>query len=158
MLKVVAAFSFLTAAITPLTPHDRISVIPRGFDFPLVGAALPAGRGSAAIGYKMFADKCVSCHSPSASTRGITSKIGLTMTGCWRYPKPLFYFVKMTMPRNAPGSLTDSEVYAIIAFLLWDADVVNMGEIMTEQTLPRVTMPNRRGFISSDCQALSHYQ
>ena len=51
------------------------------------------------------------------------------------------------MPTNAPKSLTDSEVYAVSAYVLQLNGIISQDAVMNAQTLPQVKMPNRDGFI-----------
>jgi cytochrome c len=51
------------------------------------------------------------------------------------------------MPLNAPGSLSDSQVYAVTAYLLYLNGIIKETEVMNAMTLPQVSMPNRQGFI-----------
>ena len=65
----------------------------------------------------------------------------------WSYATTLWDYVKRTMPPRAPGSLSDSDVYALVAYLLAEANIIEKSAVMNEQTLLKVTMPNREGFI-----------
>ena len=49
---------------------------------------------------------------------------------------------------NAPGSLTNNQVYALTAYLLYLNDLIGKDEKMTALTLPKVEMPNQEGFIN----------
>jgi cytochrome c len=51
------------------------------------------------------------------------------------------------MPFNAPGSLTPEEIYSVVAWLLFKNEIVPEDAIIDAQTLPKVQMPNRNGFI-----------
>jgi cytochrome c len=51
------------------------------------------------------------------------------------------------MPFTAPQSLTPEETYAVIAWLLFQNQIIAENEVMDAQTLPQVQMPNRNGFI-----------
>ena len=51
------------------------------------------------------------------------------------------------MPFNAPGSLTNDEVYSVVAYILSEAKVIKPSETMNSETLPKVRMPNRDGFV-----------
>jgi cytochrome c len=51
------------------------------------------------------------------------------------------------MPWLTPRTLTDDEVYALTAYLLEINDVIGEDDVMNADTLPRVQMPNRDGFI-----------
>jgi cytochrome c len=55
--------------------------------------------------------------------------------------------VRRAMPFNAPGSLTPDEVYAVTAYILGEAQIVDKATVLDAQTLPRVQMRNRDGFV-----------
>ena len=50
------------------------------------------------------------------------------------------------MPFSAPGSLSDDDVYNVVAYILSEAKIIQPGETMNASTLPKVSMPNRNGF------------
>ena len=45
------------------------------------------------------------------------------------------------------GSLSDDDVYAVVAYILSEAKIIKATDTMDAMTLPKVTMPNRDGFI-----------
>ena len=47
----------------------------------------------------------------------------------------------------APGSLSDEEVYAVSAYILAEANIIDKATVLDAQSLPKVVMPNRDGFI-----------
>ena len=51
------------------------------------------------------------------------------------------------MPYTESKSLTNDEVYAVAAYLLSLNGVIAEGDTMDAQTLPKVKMPNRDGFV-----------
>ena len=50
------------------------------------------------------------------------------------------------MPHRAPQSLKADEVYAVTAFVLQLNRIVDANAEMNAVTLPKVEMPNRKGF------------
>jgi cytochrome c len=52
------------------------------------------------------------------------------------------------MPFMSPGSLSDEEVYAVSAYILAEANIIDKATVLDAQTLPKVAMPNRDGFIA----------
>ena len=56
------------------------------------------------------------------------------------------------MPYQAPGSLTDNEVYALTAYLLAQQKIITDDFILNVQTLPKVVMPNKDGFIRNSAR------
>jgi cytochrome c len=51
------------------------------------------------------------------------------------------------MPYQAPGSLSDDDVYAVTAYILYLNDVVDENDQLDADTLPDVRMPNRDNFV-----------
>jgi S-disulfanyl-L-cysteine oxidoreductase SoxD len=66
--------------------------------------------------------------------------------------------VKRAMPFNAPGSLSDDDVYAVVAYILSEAKIIKATDMMNAMTLPKVTMPNRDGFIPDSRPELELYR
>ena len=52
------------------------------------------------------------------------------------------------MPWTQPKTLTDNEVYALTAYILALNNIIRQDDVMNAETLPKVKMPNRDGFIS----------
>jgi len=50
------------------------------------------------------------------------------------------------MPRDAEGTLTPNEVYALTAFILFKNGTIKETDVLDQKTLPEVIMPNRYGF------------
>jgi cytochrome c len=72
----------------------------------------------------------------------------MTVESYWPYATTLFDYVRRAMPFNAPGSLSADEIYAVSAYILAEGDIIDKTMVLDAQTLPRVQMPNRDGFIS----------
>ena len=52
------------------------------------------------------------------------------------------------MPWPQPKSLTNEEVYGLTAYILARNKIIGEDEVMNAETLPKVKMPNRDGFVS----------
>jgi cytochrome c len=79
----------------------------------------------------------------------LASKAPLRTVGShWPYATTLFDYVRRAMPITNPLSLTDDEVYAVSAYVLFLNGIVGEDAVMNAQTLPQVKMPNRDGFVS----------
>jgi cytochrome c len=50
------------------------------------------------------------------------------------------------MPFNSPGSLSDDDVYNVVAYILSSANIIKPTEVIDAKSLPKVVMPNRNGF------------
>ena len=51
------------------------------------------------------------------------------------------------MPFNAPGSLTNDEIYAVTAYILASGQIIPETAMIDAASLAKVKMPNRDGFI-----------
>ncbi len=122
------------------------------------GTGLPPGSGTPSEGARIFATKCAVCHgengkgdSAAALAGGgpLTSGIETTKTiaNFWPYATTIFDFTRRAMPWPKPRSLTNDEVYALTAYMLSLNKIVGEDAVMNAQTLPKVRMPNRDGFI-----------
>jgi S-disulfanyl-L-cysteine oxidoreductase SoxD len=140
-------------AIAPadITPWD-ISIGPDG-------AGLPPGGGTANQGEAVYAAKCQPCHGEKgvggpndALVGGIGSlapgKTPLKTIGSyWPYATTLFDYIRRAMPFPETKSLTGDEVYAVSAYILNLNGIVGTNDVLDAQSLLKVRMPNREGFI-----------
>jgi cytochrome c len=69
-----------------------------------------------------------------------------TVESYWPYATTLFDYIKRAMPMNAPGSLSNDEVYSLTAYILSQAKIIQPDDTVNASTLPNVEMPNRDGF------------
>jgi len=143
---------------TPAT-QDELS---RFFSIPPDGRGLPPGSGTAAKGAKVYTESCAACHgdqlqgNPQKGIGGdrliggrgtLATKTPIkTVESYWPYATTLFDYVKRAMPFSAPGSLSNDDVYSVIAYILSQAKIIQPTDTMSAATLPKVAMPNRDGF------------
>lgn len=126
------------------------------------GLGLPAGRGSVAEGKKIYEAKCIACHGADGKggsvygtmVGGIGSFKGsprvLTPGSMYPYAPILFDYIRRSMPMDRPQTLTANEVYAVSAYLLNLNGLVPSNAVMDAQSLAKVQMPNRDGFLIDD--------
>ena len=69
------------------------------------------------------------------------------MGSYWPYATTLFGYIRRAMPFQESKSLTDDEVYAVSAYILNLNGIVGTNDVLDAQSLPKVRMPNRDGFI-----------
>src|SRR5215831_4237839 len=124
------------------------------------GTGLPAGSGTPAEGAKIYAAKCAQCHgqdgkggavSPTPLVGGgpitdISASIK-TISNFWPYSTTVFDYIRRAMPWQQPMTLTNDEVYALTAYILAANKLIGENDTLNVQTLPKVRMPNRDGFI-----------
>ncbi len=122
------------------------------------GAGLPAGRGDARIGAKVYVAKCQACHGEKGAGKPADALVGgigslaspsavRTVGSYWPYATTLFDYTRRAMPTTAPRSLTNDEVYAVTAYVLHLNGIISEDHTLNAQTLPAVRMPNRDGFV-----------
>lgn len=140
---------------SPVSPADiaawDISILPDG-------TGLPPGGGTPVQGQRIYAQKCANCHgesgkggpfAPLVGGAPLTSGIDTakTIANFWGYSTTVFDFIRRAMPWQQPRTLSDNEVYALTAYILSLNRLVGENDSMNAETLPRVKMPNRDGFI-----------
>ena len=122
------------------------------------GRGLPPGSGTAERGRDLYARRCTACHGASGKEGPADILVGgngslatprplKTVGSFWPYATTLWDYINRSMPYDRPGTLTADEVYAVTAFVLHLNGIVGAGETLTQESLPRVRMPNRDGFI-----------
>ncbi|HZM47785.1 MAG TPA: cytochrome c [Burkholderiales bacterium] len=121
------------------------------------GTGLPPGSGTPAQGAKVYADKCSACHGENGKGGISAALVGgepirnmssvKRIANFWPYSTTLFDFTRRAMPWNAPRTLTNEEVYAVTAYILSLNKLIGENDVMNAETLPKVQMPNRDGFI-----------
>jgi cytochrome c len=125
---------------------------------PPSGAGLPAGSGTPKQGEAVYVAQCQACHGAKGEGKpadrlvgGVgtlgTNKQVMTVGSFWPYATTLFDYTRRAMPTTKPLSLTNDEVYAVTAYLLFLNGIIGEDEVMNAQTLPQVRMPNRDGFV-----------
>ena len=144
---------------TPATPDE----LAKFFSIPPDGRGLPSGSGNVKKGAELYALACAACHgeklegNPAKGIGGdkllggrgsLATKTPVkTVESYWPYATTLFDYTKRAMPFNAPGSLSDDDIYSIVAYILSEAKIIKPTETMDAKTLPAVTMPNKDGFV-----------
>jgi cytochrome c len=139
----------------PLTPVD---VVPWDISIGPDGAGLPPGSGTAVQGETVFATKCQACHGakgvggPNDTLVGGAGTLAgdkplKTVGSYWPYATTLFDYVRRAMPWDHPKSLTSDEVYAVSAYILNLNGIIGPDDVLDAQSLPKLKMPNREGFI-----------
>ena len=143
---------------SPVTDADL-----KQFTSPLPdGRGLPAGSGTVEQGRAIYTQSCAACHGDKlqgglgdrlVGGRGTlvnndpTKAPMKTVESYWPYATTLFDYIKRAMPMNAPGSLSDDQVYAVSAYILSQAKIVPENATLDAKSLAAVRMPNRDGFI-----------
>jgi mono/diheme cytochrome c family protein len=122
------------------------------------GRGLPPGTGSVTHGRDVFEQQCAACHGDKgqggvgdrlAGGRGTlaTSNPVKTVGSYWPYAPILFDYIRRAMPQNAPGSLSNEDVYAVSAYILHLNGLLPADAVLDAKTMAEFKMPNRNMFI-----------
>jgi S-disulfanyl-L-cysteine oxidoreductase SoxD len=140
----------------PIAPVD---IAPWDISIHPDGVGLPPGRGTPAQGEAIYLQKCQACHGEKGVGKPNDQLVGgsgtlvagqvpvKTVGSYWPYATTLFDYVRRAMPFQESQSLTNDELYAVSAYILNLNGVVKTDEVLDAQSLPKVRMPNRDGFI-----------
>src|SRR3977135_3671463 len=94
------------------------------------GVGLPPGSGTPKQGETVYLAKCVACHGEKGAGKPNDQLVGgqgtlpgdkppvKTVGSFWPYATTIFDYVRRAMPYNESKSLTNDEVYAVVAYIL----------------------------------------
>jgi S-disulfanyl-L-cysteine oxidoreductase SoxD len=159
-----AAAMFAASALAAEAPHfgqpvTADELAPWDISIGPDGAGLPAGRGTPKEGEAVYAANCQACHGEKGAGRPNDTLVGgfgtiasdrpavKTVGSYWPYATTLFDYIRRAMPYQQTKSLTNDEVYAVSAYILHLNGVIGADDALDAQSLPKVKMPNRDGFI-----------
>jgi cytochrome c len=132
---------------------------------------LPPGSGSVATGQKIWDAKCASCHGTFGESNEVFAPLvggttaadikaghvkSLTSPDTARTTlmklanmSTLWDYVHRAMPWNAPKSLGNDEVYAVVAYLLNLGDILPDDFVLSDRNIAEVQsrLPNRSGLV-----------
>ncbi len=147
-------------------------------DVMYYGEGLPEGKGSVEEGEEIYEAKCQQCHGDFGSGSGLYPHLTAgnayeehetlknqrwnpgddegphrTFGSYWPYASTAFWYIKTGMPHQAPMSLTNDEVYALVAYLLSineikvDGQEVDDDFVLSKENFTKVHLPNENGFV-----------
>ena len=124
------------------------------------GAGLPDGKGRAAAGKSIYKEKCETCHNEKLEGREgqypalvggagsiNTPKPVKTVGSYWPYATTVFDYIRRAMPYDQPGSLSNDEIYSLVALILNANGIIGENDEMNKDSLPKVKMPNAGNFV-----------
>lgn len=128
------------------------------------GQGLPPGSGSVADGERVYAALCIACHGPTGTEGPWSALVGepvpdfnygddpsllgnRAIGNYWPWATTVFDYVRRAMPHDRPGSLSDNDVYAVSAWLLWRNGIIERDVVLDAATLAAIRMPARDRFV-----------
>ncbi len=141
------------------------------------GEELPPGSGTARDGAGIYTRRCAACHGQNlkggqggprlAGGEGtLTTLRPMKSIGSyWPFATQIWDFISRAMPPNFENrpvppeqKLTPNEVYALTAYLLFRNDIIQESDVMDAESLPKIQMPNRNGFVPPRLEDLLDYR
>ena len=126
------------------------------------GTGAPPGRGSVKEGEKVYLDKCAACHGEFGESAGRWPQLAQgkgtlassdpvkTVGSYFPYLSIVFDYVRRAMPFGDAQSLSNDELYAVMAYVLNLNDIVDDKFVLSKETWTQVKMPNQAGFFDDD--------
>lgn len=127
------------------------------------GQGLPAGKGTVKQGEPLYMERCAACHGEFGESAGrwpILMGGAGTLAGSdpvksigsyWPYTSTVMDYIRRTMPFGNAQSLTNDELYAITAYVLYLNDVIKDESFeLNEKNFTSIKLPNQPNFIDDD--------
>ena len=125
------------------------------------GQGLPPGRGTVLEGEEVFIERCAICHGDFGEGIGRWPVLAggqdtltedrpvKTIGSYWPYLSTVWDYVHRAMPFGDAQSLSDDEVYAITAYLLYLNDIVEDEEFeLSHENFLEIRLPNEDNFFA----------
>ena len=142
------------------------------------GTGLPEGKGTAEEGEEVYESKCIACHFDfgaggdgyPALSKGNAYELHKTLKNqrtspdkdgpvrvfgtYWPKVSTLWWYIKTGMPHNAPMSLSNDEVYSLVAYIanlnelkFTDGKEIEEDTEINKNNILKIDLPNKNGFI-----------
>ncbi len=134
------------------------------------GTGLPEGSGTVAQGEPIYTDNCAVCHGDFGEGAGRWPVLAggqdtlrndrpeKTIGSYWPYLSTVFDYTRRAMPFGNARSLSDDDVYALTAYLLYLNDIVTDEEFeLSKSNFESVRLPNEANFVDDDRKAEPQY-
>ncbi len=135
------------------------------------GKNLPDGKGSVTQGKKLYQNRCMMCHGeegdegPAARLKGSDGWFSfsdplrvlridkypillISVGSLWPYATSIFDYTRRAMPHYDPKSLSNDEVYALTAYILYLNDLLEEDVVLNKKKILDISMPGKQRSIS----------
>ncbi|SON57428.1 Cytochrome c, mono-and diheme variants [Hartmannibacter diazotrophicus] len=134
------------------------------------GLGLPEGSGTVAQGEAIFDENCASCHGDFGEAVGRWPVLAggqgtlkddrpvKTIGSYWPYLSTVYDYIHRAMPFGNARSLSNDDVYALTAYVLYLNDVVTDEDFeLSKSNFASIHMPNEKNFIPDDRDSEPQY-
>jgi cytochrome c len=127
------------------------------------GQGLPVGRGTVKKGEALYVERCAACHGEFGESAGrwpilaggagtLASHDPVKSIGSyWPYATTVIDYIRRAMPFGAAQTLSNDDLYAITAYVLYLNDVIQDENFeLSDKNFMTVKLPNQPNFIDDD--------
>lgn len=127
------------------------------------GQGLPVGKGTVKQGEPLYVERCAACHGEFGESAGrwpILSGGGGSLGGhdpvksigsYWPYASTVIDYIRRAMPFGASQTLTNDELYAVTAYVLFLNDIVTSEDFeLSDKNFRTIKLPNQGNFFDDD--------
>jgi cytochrome c len=127
------------------------------------GAGLPPGKGTVKQGEAIYMTQCAACHGEFGESAGrwpvlsggdgsLSSDDPVKSIGSyWPYASTVMDYIRRAMPFGNAQSLTNDELYAVTAYVLYLNDIIKDEKFeLNEKTFKTIRLPNEPNFYDDD--------
>ena len=121
------------------------------------GAGLPDGEGSSLEGARIYQASCASCHGAKGQGGTALELVGdkeslkteypdRGVAAFWPNAPTLYEYIDRAMPPDSPNHFTDTQLYALVAYILELNQLLEPGMTINKTSLSKMVLPNNEGF------------
>lgn len=134
------------------------------------GVGLPEGSGTVAHGMEIYDERCATCHGDFGEAIGRWPVLAggqgtlqadrpeKTIGSYWPYLSTVYDYVHRAMPFGDARSLSNDDVYALTAYLLYLNDIVDDEDFeLSKENFTSIRLPNEENFFDDDREQEPHY-
>ena len=127
------------------------------------GQGLPSGKGTVKAGEPLYMERCAACHGEFGESAGrwpILSGGNGTLGGpdpiksigsYWPYASTVMDYIRRSMPFGNAQSLSNDELYAITAYVLFLNDIIKDENFeLNDKNFTTIKLPNQPNFYDDD--------
>jgi cytochrome c len=127
------------------------------------GRGLPPGKGTVKQGEEIYVQQCAACHGEFGESAGrwpilsggngsLASHDPVKSVGSyWPYASTLLDYIRRTMPFGNAQSLTNDQLYAVTAYVLYLNDVIKTEDFeLNTETFRTIKLSNEGNFVDDD--------
>jgi cytochrome c len=127
------------------------------------GQGLPPGKGTVKDGEQLYMTHCAACHGEFGESAGrwpilsggngsLASHDPIKSIGSyWPYASTLMDYIRRAMPFGNAQSLTNNELYALTAYVLYLNDIVKSEDFeLNDANFRTIKLPNEPNFYDDD--------